>query len=147
MNTVLSLIVHNINIKPIHGWVDNKLCCFHFLICVPFPFIKIFILASSIHPHTRVAKIGFYGFCRTQFHRLSAKFLSLNMQIRNNFKNTILTANKTCKLCNYYVNSLVISCSTCWKGEKDCTVVNYVTCAFLPQFQFCCNLRNFSAKS
>ena len=42
-----------------------------------------------------------------------AKFGSLNVQIRNNFKNIIFIAFKWCKIFNYYVNSIIISCSTC----------------------------------
>ena len=36
-----------------------------------------------------------------KFVQYSTKFLSLNMQIWNNFKNTIFTACKGCKLCKY----------------------------------------------
>ena len=52
----------------------------------------------------------------------SAKFLPLNVQIT--LKNTIFTACKWSKLCKYYVNSMVISCITCQKEEKECTWVN-----------------------
>ena len=57
------------------------------------------------------------------------------MQIRSNLKNTIFTACKWCKWCKYYVNSMVISCSTCTKGEQECTLVKYVICAVLSRFQ------------
>ena len=74
------------------------------------------------------------------FLRLSAKFtscppnfLSLNVQIRN----TIFTACKWCKIFKYYVNNMVTSCNTCQKEEKYWSLVKYVICAVLTQFQFC----------
>ena len=50
--------------------------------------------------------------------------LSLKMQIRNNWENIIFTACKWCKLHKYYVNSMVISCSTCQKKKKNALWLN-----------------------
>ena len=80
------------------------------------------------------------------FFRFSAKFGSLNMHIRNNFKNIIFIACKWCKICKYYVNSMVISCSTCQKEEKECIWVNIWLRFFLSQFQICRNLHFFLLK-
>ena len=41
------------------------------------------------------------------FHQIVQIFGSLNVQIRNNFKNIIFIACKWCKICKYYVNSMV----------------------------------------
>ena len=46
-----------------------------------------------------------------------------------------------------YVNSMVISCSTCEKEEKECIWVKYLIYAVLSQSKICSNLRTFSAKS
>ena len=50
----------------------------------------------------------------------SAKFGFLNMQVRTNFQNVIFKTCKGCKIYKYFVNSIVISCSTCQKEEKEC---------------------------
>ena len=42
---------------------------------------------------------------------------------------------------------MVLSCGTCQIKENKWTLVKYVIYAFLLQFQFCRNFRNFSAKS
>ena len=81
-----------------------------------------------------------------KFVQFSAKFISLNVQIWNIFKNTIFTDCKWCKICKYYVNSMVISCSTCKKEEQECTWVKYVIYAVLPLFRFWRNLRNLFRK-
>ena len=47
----------------------------------------------------------------------------------------------------YYVNGMVISCSTCQKEEKECIWVKYLIYTVLSKFQTCRNLRAFSAKS
>ena len=47
-------------------------------------------------------------------------FLSLNVQISNNFKNIFFIAIKLFKIFKYYENSMVLSCSTCQKEEKKC---------------------------
>ena len=67
----------------------------------------------------RLGKNKLHELCGVQFSkRFSAKFGSLNMQIRNTFKNIISIACKWSKICQYYVNSMVIACSTCQKKEK-----------------------------
>ena len=48
------------------------------------------------------------------------------VQIRNNLKNVFFIAFKLCKIYKYYVNSLVISYSTCQKEEKECFLVKYL---------------------
>ena len=68
---------------------------------------------------------------------------NLNVQNRDNLKIPFsLSVNDA-----NYVNSMVISCSTCQKEDKECTLVKCVISAVLPQFQFCRNSHNFSAKS
>ena len=63
-----------------------------------------------------------------------AKFLSLNVKIRNNLKNIIFIACKWCKLSKYFVNNMVISCSTCQKKKKNAFGLSmWFT-------QSCCNL-------
>ena len=62
-------------------------------------------------------------------------------------ENIIFIACKSSKICQYYVNSMVISYSTCQKEEKECTWVKYLIYAFLLQFKICRNLRVFSVKS
>ena len=47
----------------------------------------------------------------------------------------------------HYVNSMVISCSTCHKEEKERMWVKYMFYIFLLQLKICRNLRVFSAKS
>ena len=42
----------------------------------------------------------------------SAKFGFFDVQVRINFRNVILIPCKWCKICKYYVNGMVISCST-----------------------------------
>ena len=82
-----------------------------------------------------------------KFVNFSAKFGSLNMQIRNNFKNVIFIACKWRKICKYYVNSIGISCSTCQKEEKECISIKYLIHTVLSHFQIFRNLRVFYAKS
>ena len=72
----------------------------------------------------------------------SAKFGSLNVQIRNNLKIVIFILCKQCKIFKYYVNSMVILCSTCQKEEKECIQVKYFIYAVLQQFK-----KNSPAKS
>ena len=84
-----------------------------------------------------------------KFVQLFDRFGSLNMQIRNNFKNIIFDfiACKLSRICDYYVNSMVVSCSTCKKEEKECMWVKHLIYAVLSQFQICCNLLFSPAKS
>ena len=77
-----------------------------------------------------------------KFVLFSAKFDSLNVQIRNNFNNVIFIAYNWCKICKYYVNSTVISCSTSQKGKK-CICVKYLIYAVFLPFLICHNLRVF----
>ena len=78
-----------------------------------------------------------------KFVKFSAKFGSLNVQIRNNLKNIIFIAFLWCKVCKYYVNSMVSSCSACQKEEIECMWVKYLIYAVLSQSQFRRNLRIF----
>ena len=57
----------------------------------------------------------------------------MNVQIRNNFENIIFIAWKWCTIYKYYVNSMVMSRSTC-KKEQECTWVKWLICAVLPQY-------------
>ena len=75
-----------------------------------------------------------------KFVNFSAKFKSSNVQIRNNFKKIIFIACKWSKICKYYVDSMLMSCSACQKEEKECTWVKYLIYAFLSRSQIC---RNF----
>ena len=49
----------------------------------------------------------------------SAKFESLNMQLRINFKNVIFIACKWCKICKYYVHSMIVLLSPVKKKKKN----------------------------
>ena len=51
--------------------------------------------------------------------------LSLAPWITNNFKNVSFIAYKWCKICKYYVNSIIISCSTSQIREQ-CDLVKYM---------------------
>ena len=82
-----------------------------------------------------------------KFVNFSAKFGSLNVQIRSNFKNIIFIACKWSKTFRYYVNSMKTSCSTCQKEEKECTWVKYLIYALLSRLPIYRNVRLFSAKS
>ena len=62
------------------------------------------------------------------------------MQIRNTFKNVIFIACKWCKMLKYYINIMVISCSTFQMEEKECTWVKYLIYSVLWRFQICRNL-------
>ena len=73
-------------------------------------------------------------------------YFSALKQNRNNFKNVIFKACKWSKICKYYENGIVISCSTCKKEEKEWMCVKYLIYAVLSWFQICRNLRVFSAK-
>ena len=56
----------------------------------------------------------FTGFS-SKFVKFSKKIGSMNVEIRNKFKNNIFIACKLSKICNYYVISLVLSFNTCQK--------------------------------
>ena len=79
----------------------------------------------------------------SKFSKFSAKYGFLNEQIRNHFKIVIFIACKWCKICKHYVNSMLISYSTCKNGIKWCISIKYLTYAV---FKICRNLCVFSAK-
>ena len=93
------------------------------------------------------AGFNFFKRFSAKFVNLSAKFGSLNVQIRNNFKNNIFIACKRSKTFKYYVNTMVILCSTCQKEEKESTWVKYLIYAVLLPFPIYRNSCVFSAKS
>ena len=66
----------------------------------------------------------------------SAKFKSLNVQIWNNFNNTIFTACKWCKLFKYYANSMVLSCSTCQRRKLNALGLNMFFRQYCHDFYF-----------
>ena len=88
----------------------------------------------------------FFSFS-AKFVQFSTKYFSFDVEIRKHLKNIIFTACKWCKLCKYYVNIIILSYGTCQMEEYKCTLVKCLIYAFLLQFQFSCNLSNFSAKS
>ena len=83
-------------------------------------------------------KTNSMNYAKCQIFKFSAKFWSLNVQFRNYFKNIIFIACKWCKICKYFVDSMVISWSTCQKEEKE-----YLIYTVLWRFQICRNLRVF----
>ena len=72
----------------------------------------------------------------TKFGKFSAKFWSLNVQIINNFQNIVFIACKCSNICKYYVNSMVISCSTCQKKENNAHGLNIWFTLFCRIFKF-----------
>ena len=74
---------------------------------------------------------------------------NLELRIRNNFKNVIFIPCKWGKkICKFYLNSSVISCSTCQKEEKECLWVKYLFYVFFCRnCKFSCNFHIFSANS
>ena len=78
-----------------------------------------------------------------KFVNISAKFGFLNTQIRNELKNVIFIAFKGCKIFKYYINSMVISYSSCQKEKKKCIWDKYLIYAVLSRFQICHNIRVF----
>ena len=86
--------------------------------------------------------MNFLKYFPPNFSFFSVKFGFLNVQFRNYLKNVIFIAYKGCKICKWYVNSIVISCSTSQNGEK-CIWVKYLIYAVLSQFSICRNLRVF----
>ena len=67
---------------------------------------------------TSSAKVNFFQILR----QICSVFPQIVIVERANYnwpKNTIFTLCKLCKLCKHYVNSMVISCSTCQKDEKN----------------------------
>ena len=70
-----------------------------------------------------------------QIFKFFPKFRSLNVQIINNFKYITFIDCKWCNICKYYVNNMVIFCSTCQREETECTWVKYLIYAVWSQFQ------------
>ena len=97
-------------------------------------------LKEKLHELRRVKFLKRFS---AKFVKFAVKFGSLNVQIRYNFKNIIFIACKWIKICKYYVSSMVISCSTCEKDEKECMWVKYLIYVVLSKFQICCSLRMF----
>ena len=90
------------------------------------------ILLPDIHgnnklPELRKVKL-FLGF--------SAKFEFLNMRITKNFKNVIVIACKWCRIFKHYVNSMVISYSTCKKEENKAFRLNFYLALFCRNIKF-----------
>ena len=82
-----------------------------------------------------------------QTFRFFRQFGFLDVQVRINFRNVIFIPCKWCKICKYYVNSMVISWSTIQKEDKECIWVKYLIYAVLLQCKICRIVRAFSAKS
>ena len=76
--------------------------------------------------------------------KFPTKFKYLNVQNRNNLKNTIFIVCKGCKTCKYYVNSMVILCSTYQKEEKEYPWVKYFIFAVFGGFKIGFTLLVFS---
>ena len=68
--------------------------------------------------------------------------LSLDMQIWNHRENIIFIACKWCKLCKYYVNSMVILCDTCQQKKNYALGLNMWYMQSCCDFNFC-NLNIF----
>ena len=81
---------------------------------------------------SRLGRNELHELCGVKFlKRFSVKFVifspklgSLNVQIRNNYKNIIYIACKWSKICKYYVNITLISCTTCQKKENNTRWLN-----------------------
>ena len=76
-----------------------------------------------------------FGFSTKLVH-FSANFGSLNVKIRNNFKNVIFIACKWCKICKYYVYSMVISLSPVKRKKKNAFGLNIWFTLFCCEFKF-----------
>ena len=92
------------------------------------------------------AEFNFFVRFSAKLEDFSAKFGFLDVQVRNNFQNVIFIACKWCKICKYYVNSMVISCSACQKEEKDCILVNILFTQTCRNFNYVVIYALFSAK-
>ena len=113
------------------------------LICHLFPFFRLLVEGVGggvkreegiLDPRIPAFCMSVYKFCRTRFLSDFSPHLS---SFQPNLY--LLTWN--------YVNSMIIACSTCQREEKEWTWGEYLVYAVLTQFQFCCNLHNFFAKS
>ena len=76
-------------------------------------------------------------------YKNSTKFGFLNVQIRYNFKNINFITCKWSKICKYYVNSMVISCSTCQKKENNAHRLIIWFTLFCCDFKFVVNYAFF----
>ena len=65
--------------------------------------------------------VQFFKIFSAKFVKFSTKFGYLHTQMGNKFKNIIFISCKGCQICKYYLNSMVISGSTCQREEKECT--------------------------
>ena len=84
------------------------------------------------------------------FRKICQIFRQIWILERENYKNFINIISIACKwskIRKYYVNSMVISCSTWQKKEKEWMWVLYLIYAVFAQFQICHILSVFSAKS
>ena len=93
------------------------------------------------------SRVQFLKRFSSKFSKKIAKIGSLSVPIRNNFKNIIFITCKWSKICKYYVNSMVIPCSTCQKEEKECMWVKYLIYALCHNFKFVVIYTFFSAKT
>ena len=84
-------------------------------------------------------------FSSAKLVNFSVNFGSLNMRIRNSNKNVNFIACKWCKICKYYLYSMVISLLQ--EEDNKRIWVKYLICAVLLQFQICRHLHVFSTKS
>ena len=104
----------------------------------------------EIAPHTRLGKNKLHELLRVQlFKRFSGKFVnfpaefgSLNVQIRNNFRNVNFIVCKWCKICKFKVYSMVISCNTGQLEKKNAFRLLFDLRSLL-RFQICRDLRFF----
>ena len=96
------------------------------------PLVGVRVGKNKIHEHCGVK--FFFNVLR-QIFKFFPKFRSLNVQIRNNFKYITFIDCKWCNICKYYVNNMVIFCSTCQREETECTWVKYLIYAVWSQFQ------------
>ena len=135
----------------------NVLCVTVQFSVVYFLSLRIFIQDIPIvpaHPFrvgstTPITPTGWAFFLLTfsaKFFQFSANFYLWTCKLEIYLENVILIACKWCILYKYYVNSMVLSCSTCQKEIKECIMVIYVIYviyAVMLWFQFCSNLRVF----
>ena len=97
--------------------------------------------------------VNFFKRFSAKFVNFFAKFGCLNLHIRNNLNNVIFIACKWSKICKYFVNSIVISCSTCQTKENNahglniwftlyfCNFKHVVIYAFFPPNPYSQNFR------
>ena len=81
------------------------------------------------------AELFFFGFFE-KLVNFSANFGSLNVKIWNNSKNVIFIACKRCKICIYYVYSMVISLLPVKRKKKNEFWLNIWFLLFCRDFKF-----------